>query len=223
MAFSTLDGSAQRTRPGRRPQADRKAETRRRILASARPVFLRDGFLAANLNEISRAAGVGKGTLYRHFENKGELYLAVLSEHGDRLVEEMREAVAGTAPALAQIEQIANFYVSFWVRNPEYFKIIWAVQNPELIGPLSDDLAQRVRETFERPLRLLEGLIRSGVERGELRACDPWNVANAIAICGNAVVGYVIGAVSHPVERDPEAIFDALLAVLLRGLAPPAR
>jgi AcrR family transcriptional regulator len=42
---------------------ERKAQSRRRILDSAREVFFRDGFMAANLDEVAEKAGVAKGTL----------------------------------------------------------------------------------------------------------------------------------------------------------------
>ena len=60
----------------------KKAESRRRILESAREIFFRDGFMAANLDEVAEKAGVAKGTLYRYFESKAELYVAVLAEDG---------------------------------------------------------------------------------------------------------------------------------------------
>ena len=60
----------------------RKSEQRRRIQDSARAVFFRDGFVAANLDEVAEGAGVAKGTLYRYFKSKAELYVAVLSQDG---------------------------------------------------------------------------------------------------------------------------------------------
>ena len=119
---------------------EQKNETRRRILASARKVFLASGYMDANLNEIARGADVGKGTLYRHFASKGELYLAMLSEHGEDLLREMAEVLDGDGPVLKQIEGMAHFYLDFWSRHPEHFQIIHAVQHADWVGPLSPDL-----------------------------------------------------------------------------------
>ena len=63
-------------------RAEKKAIQRRNILDSAREVFFRDGFIEANLDEVAQRAHVAKGTLYRYFENKGELYVAVLAKDG---------------------------------------------------------------------------------------------------------------------------------------------
>src|SRR5262245_32484016 len=51
---------------------------RRQILDGARAVFLSQGFDAASMGEIARAAGVSKGTLYVYFESKEELFEAIV-------------------------------------------------------------------------------------------------------------------------------------------------
>ena len=53
---------------------------RRQILEGARRVFLRDGFDGASMNEVARAAGVSKGTLYVYFTSKEELFAALLRD-----------------------------------------------------------------------------------------------------------------------------------------------
>lgn len=198
--------------------AEQKTETRRRILASARKVFLASGYVDANLNEIARGADVGKGTLYRHFESKGELYLAMLSEHGEDLLREMAEALDGDGPILKQIEGMAHFYLDFWRRHPEHFQIIHAVQHADWVGPLSPDLMGHLRQVFERPLRVLETLIRRGIDRGEIRPVDPWNTASALALSANAVIGLIVVDGLPVVDRDPQAVYRQLVDLLLAGL-----
>jgi len=53
---------------------------RQQILAGARKVFHENGFDAASMNDIARAAGVSKGTLYVYFENKERLFLDLVAE-----------------------------------------------------------------------------------------------------------------------------------------------
>jgi AcrR family transcriptional regulator len=218
-----VDGAVARTE-GERAEPGAKADTRRRILAAARRVFLRDGYADANLNEVANLAGVGKGTLYRHFENKGELYVAMLTEHGSCFVEQLRGVLDPKAPVPCQIEALARFYLDFWLRNREQFQVIWAVQNRKLVGPLSKGLVDHVRLVFEGPLRLLEGLIRTGIARGELRPCDPWNTANAIAMGANALVGPIVTEAEQIVDRDVRAVYARFCELVLAGLAaaPPA-
>lgn len=53
-------------------------EKARQILDGARAVFLRDGFDGASMNDIARAAGVSKGTLYVYFQSKDQLFAALI-------------------------------------------------------------------------------------------------------------------------------------------------
>lgn len=55
-------------------------EKRRAILEGAQTVFLRDGYAAASMDEVARAAGVGKMTVYRHFGSKDALFRDMLRE-----------------------------------------------------------------------------------------------------------------------------------------------
>jgi AcrR family transcriptional regulator len=66
-------------RPSQPDGTDDSAK-RRQILEGARAVFLAQGFDAASMGEIARAAGVSKGTLYVYFENKEQLFEAIVHE-----------------------------------------------------------------------------------------------------------------------------------------------
>ncbi len=63
---------------------------RERVLQAAAAAFAADG-LSVPLDEIARRAGVGPGTLYRHFPAKEDLFAAVLHDRLQRLADEARE------------------------------------------------------------------------------------------------------------------------------------
>ena len=56
--------------------------------------------MAANLDDVAQIAGVAKGTLYRYFESKADLYVAVLSHNGRVFQDRMRESAAGPGARL---------------------------------------------------------------------------------------------------------------------------
>src|SRR5262249_27529791 len=120
--------------PSERREA-KKAQSRSRILEAARAIFFRDGFMEANLDLVAKDAGVAKGTLYRYFENKAELYVAVLASNGEQFERKLRDA--GRDEALSapdRIRRIARFYLAHWTQNREYFQIFWALENQAVIG-----------------------------------------------------------------------------------------
>lgn len=72
------DGNTQAA-PERQERRDAR-ENRERILAAAKDLFATRGVAATTMKDVAEAAGVGKGTLYRHFAHKGELCGAMLHE-----------------------------------------------------------------------------------------------------------------------------------------------
>ncbi|WTW93126.1 TetR/AcrR family transcriptional regulator [Streptomycetaceae bacterium NBC_01309] len=112
------------------PAAHQRADARlnrERIVAAAREVFAEDG-PEASLNEIARRAGVGPGTLYRHFPNRRALAAAVVVErvealvaHADRLLTadasadmaDMADTAAAAAAADAADAALAEWLAAF--------------------------------------------------------------------------------------------------------------
>lgn len=82
------------------PERARRADAlrnQRRVIAAARACMARDG-LDAQMEDIARRAGVGVGTVYRHFRNKEELVEALALDRFERLEELAHEALADDDP-----------------------------------------------------------------------------------------------------------------------------
>ena len=60
------------------PKAALMERKRTAIVAAARQVFLENGYAQASMDQIAQSAGVSVKTIYRHFENKDELFSAVM-------------------------------------------------------------------------------------------------------------------------------------------------
>jgi AcrR family transcriptional regulator len=61
----------------RRSRAEAAADTRRRLLETARRLFLRDGFAETTLDRVAEAAGLTKGAVYGHFRSKADLFMSL--------------------------------------------------------------------------------------------------------------------------------------------------
>lgn len=98
----------------------KSAELRRtEILAAASRVFAESGYRAADVQQIADLAGVGKGTVYRHFPTKEELFLAALDANLRQLVERMHEVRTQNADPLEQIYAAAHAYLQYFDEHPE--------------------------------------------------------------------------------------------------------
>ena len=109
---------------GRPPDTGLKERRREEILDAATTVFAEQGFAVADVQEIADKAGVGKGTVYRYFPSKEELFLAAV-DHGMR---SLNQAVdAATMDADHPLERIARGvrgYLSFFDENPEIVELL---------------------------------------------------------------------------------------------------
>lgn len=94
-------------RPKPAPRAD-KQRNRARLLAAARATFASKGG-RASLDEIARAAGVGIGTLYRHFPARDDLLIAVYQQEIDALVQAATRLKAEREPQEALREWLLLF------------------------------------------------------------------------------------------------------------------
>ncbi|WP_046116544.1 TetR/AcrR family transcriptional regulator [Ensifer aridi] len=71
---------------------------REQILEGAKRVFMRSNFDAASMNDITREAGVSKGTLYVYFENKEDLFEALIARERSRIVSSAKQSLNDDAP-----------------------------------------------------------------------------------------------------------------------------
>jgi AcrR family transcriptional regulator len=95
-----------------------RADARRNreaVLAAARERFGKCG-LECQMDDIARAAGVGVGTVYRHFPTKGDLIAALVSDRFERLAERAQAALAGEDPWQAFCD-LMRYAAEFQVRD----------------------------------------------------------------------------------------------------------
>nr|WP_010397475.1 TetR/AcrR family transcriptional regulator [Paracoccus sp. TRP] len=81
---------------------------RRQILDGARRMFLTHGFEAASVQDIAKAAGVSKGTLYVYFDSKEAMFQALVSTECGRLQQTIRQIGSGTEDVGHELCQIAR-------------------------------------------------------------------------------------------------------------------
>jgi len=199
----------------------KKAESRRRILDAAREVFFRDGFMAANLDEVAEKAGVAKGTLYRYFESKAELYVAVLAHNGAIFVKKIRATLSPELSPPDQIRRTGRFYLDHYIENRDYFQIFWAIENQPVIGELPPGVVQEVTRLWEQCMAILAEVIERGSREGFFRECDPWEVANLLWTIANGLIQTETSSTRRQLRRAPlDRAYQGAIEIVLSGLAP---
>ena len=96
--------------PKRRERADAR-ENRRLLLAVAKQRFAEQGVAATSMQEIARVAGVGQGTLYRHFAHKGELCLALIQDDVAEFQARLSSVIDDVQGGMSPLARLATLIV----------------------------------------------------------------------------------------------------------------
>jgi AcrR family transcriptional regulator len=139
-----------------------------KILDSAARLFGTHRFHEVRMADIAAEAGVGKGTLYRYFHDKEELYLALLTRLADEFLQQVAVVTAGPGSARQRLEQFAAVVIEYFDSQPHLLDLI---QRAEVRSEQGRTFPwQKSREELPK---LVETLFRRGEECGEFKVIDP--------------------------------------------------
>ena len=184
-------------------------EKRQAILEQAIRTFAELGFRGADVQAIADRSGVGKGTVYRYFGSKEDLFWATTFEVLLRLEQRVFGAIEGVDGARAKIRASAIAYAQFFQSNPHYIEV-FVQDRAEFRGTGPESHA----EYHQKMVARFEDVLRQGIETGELRPMDTRQTTHALAslLYGVVVLVRHWGAASA-MERgraDPTALVAAL-------------
>ncbi|MPZ95341.1 MAG: TetR family transcriptional regulator [Propionibacteriales bacterium] len=102
----------------------RKAR-RAQLLDAAREVFVAQGYHAAAMDDIAERAGVSKPVLYQHFPSKLELYLALLDQTCDTVIEAVRGALASTVDNKQRVGATMEVFYAYVANAGGAFRLVF--------------------------------------------------------------------------------------------------
>lgn len=154
---------------------------REALLQSAIRLIAEVGPTAFTLREVARQAGVSHNAPYRHFQDKDALLAAVAAQGYGELTEAMLEAAGQLPDALDRLKQAGLAYISFALRRPEHFAVMFD-------APFSKRTHPEAADAAERAFSVLVGLVTECQERRQLTSGTPlelallaWSMVHGIA------------------------------------------
>ena len=187
--------------PARKPRAD-AARNRQRVLEAARAAFNAGG-VSISLEEVARSAGLGIGTLYRHFPTRDALIAEVYRSEANKLFDAAQKLADVEAPLEALREWLLLFvdYLATKLILVEALKAMVEGDSAQLKATSGEQLTAAVTMLVDRA-------VESGdFERGSINPIDLLRALTGVAMAGAGPDWHVAAA----------RMVDVLIAGLKRG------
>ncbi len=199
--------SATRSVPGPRKRAPAK-ERRAQICDAALACFAARGYHATTMDDIVRASGLSKGTLYWHFPSKEEVFLACFDTFAVEVFAAWDRALERDPDVLTLVrEQLESLLDRFGEERALLFAFAEFLSHPAA--------RERMAAIYATTREKLAEMLRVGIAAGQLRELPAGDMAAVITALGE---GMLLQAM---VDRnfDAKASFATLFDVLARGIA----
>ena len=191
---------------------------RQEILEAALELFSEKGFHNVSMNEIAQRAEFAVGTMYKFFENKEDLYKALVMEQADRFHRALTAAIEGPGDEIEKIRNYTRAKGEVFSANVSVIRLYFAETRGVSFNVMAG-LDSEIRKRYGRFLETLSSVFESGMEKKRFKKiADPYHLAVAIDSLTNAFLFLWLEAPDrHPYPDDP----DTILNILFKGLVEP--
>ena len=187
---------------------------REEIIAAAERLLIERGSEdAVSIRAIADAVGVTPPSIYLHFADKDELFLAVCDARFDQLARLSTEAAAEATGALDEIRRRGEAYIRFGLDNPEQYRVLFLDSGDDAGGVGMEEIAKWAC------LSDLIDAIRRAQEDGSVAGDDPFLVAIGLWAAVHGLVSLLITKPGMPWPPRDELI-DYVLTTAVTGLLP---
>jgi len=189
----------------------RSSMTRRRLKEAALGVFSEKSVDAATVEDITDKAGLGKGTLYQHFEDKEEIVVTLVGEAVAHLIERIRayESVPETLEEM--LEHLLNAHYEFSVDAEEEFLLLF---QGKILLKLQSDTMDELEEPYMRYLKEIEEQVSIYLSP----RIAPLKVRRLACAVAGFVFGFLSFAMIGMTSEELEKSIEPLRRVFVRSL-----
>jgi AcrR family transcriptional regulator len=198
------------TSPPRPGNPDRRARRQEQILAAATELFAQRSYSQTDTQVLIEQLGIGKGTLYRYFPSKRDLFLAA----ADRVMRKLRERVeaeaAGAEDPLDQIARAVRAFLTFFAENPQFVELL--IQER---AQFKDRKRPTYLEHCEANVERWRALYRDLMAAGRVRDMPTERITDVVTdlLYGTIFTNYFAGR-----RKPPEEQAKDILDIVFHGI-----
>jgi AcrR family transcriptional regulator len=185
--------------------------TRKRLKKAALDVFSEKSVDAATIEDITKKADVGKGTLYQHFEDKDQIVITLVDEAVEHLIERIRSYDSAPETMEDMLEHLLNVHYEFSVDSSEEFLLLF---QGKLLLKLQSDTLDELEEPYLRYLREIEDQVAAYLSP----RIDPMKIRRLACAVAGFVFGFFSFAMIGMTEEEIESSVKPLRQTFVKSL-----
>lgn len=200
------------------PRREReKLRQREEMLSAALTLFAEKGYHNVCMHEIAAKAEFAIGTLYKFFQNKEELYKALVLEQVNAFSAAFREAISVPGNEVEKLRSYVRTKSEMFRRNVSFIRLYMAESKGE--RGIKTILCEELKIRYFDFLDKLAAVFESGIRNKRFNnIASPYNLAVALdSTTDNLFLFWLDSPERHPFPDDPDSILD----ILFKGLINP--
>jgi len=195
-----------------------KLRQRQEMLTAALDLFSQKGYHNVSMHEIATQSEFAIGTLYNFFQNKEDLYRALVLEQCDKFEAAIAQAMDKPGDEVAKLRHYVRARIERFRNNLPFIRIFLAESRGvsfNLKAGLNDELRQRYYNFLER----LASIFDRGIKNNRFKnIADPYFLAAALdSVLDTSFLLWLDAPERFPYPEDPDAILDIFFQGLLES------
>jgi AcrR family transcriptional regulator len=186
---------------------------RAEVLNAARGLFQRFGLFKTTMEDIAKAAGKGKSTLYYYYQSKDEIFDSVIKEDMEEVFNSVKYAVEQASTAEEKLRTFTSSKIRAISQKAALYSIVFGEisENPQLIKKLK-------KSYEERELELLRGILSFGIARQELKKISDETLEDVSYIILSSLRGIEMGLLEDNRAKKMGDRLDFVLDLMCHGI-----
>lgn len=182
------------------------------VLQTALELFLELGEDRVTVEMIAEKVGIGKGTIYKHFETKDEIYLLLMI----RYEEEMAQMFQRIVDSPAHKEQLAREFFLFRIQDPKRYTLFDRLEQKMVASKAVPELLARLHKIRASNADKLTRIVSARIKEGVLEDVPPYFHVCAAWALAHGAVALMQSEFYNKVIEDKEGFLDYLLSTGIR-------
>lgn len=195
-------------------QSTKQKTTRDAILDATDRLLAERGFKKMTIDDLADEVGIGKGSVYLHFESKGDIALSHIDRIIERLKAGLEEIADSKGGADQRLRRMMIERVMFRFDSVQHY----SQSLNELLASLRTRLLDRRRRYFREEAGIFARVLADGKKSGILSLKDPNTAAGAVLDATNALLPYSLSAYELGDRAELERKVSAVADLILNGL-----